>query len=951
MLCASPVCIADMALLLKATGKDRPSVLTQLQDDVFFNDEVELLSARSMTLDTQIEPVLLSDWDTLTRFSTDTDLVYNGVFLDLRQEYVDPSKNLRIYCDTVHLDSRIVIPEKSVFIFCRVLECGPSAVIDVSGARAVDRVDKAPPVDGFGASGRSGSPGFPGTRAGNITIYAGAVTGEMLLLGANGGAGGSGQIGGDGNPGQGGGAGANAPDPGMGAADNPGAPGGPGQAGGNAGQGGVGGQGGDAGEITFFYLDRQPELIPKTESLGGKGGQGGAPGSPGPGGPGGPGGINRAGTWKTRCYGGRGERECEDRWVVVNSGRAPSGPGGPNGSAASAGSTGRPGQSKTATAEIIGGGQMGSRASLTHLLMTLHAAERSYINEKYRETAQVLFWLRNLLSDSPGSLTPAFLAPGSPYAGPSPSTKEWEALRNRVDALIAQLGLGLDYYGFPRQYVSLLSIEVYKAAIKTLLPIAQDINDARDRYLNASNEANDRLVAVRDAISGINNALNQLEHQRVELGNAQAAAAAEAARLLVDVLARMRELERAEQGFQDAVTRKQQESGGCGFLEALAAIAAIATVAAGVYAATAAVITAVAEATAEIASIVTIVKAVQAEVVAIKNAYEQIKPLLDGNPDAGKIVVPQEDYERVLQPYMDMPEAQIYKAAIRALLDTIKARNQKVLDSAAFFAQIMELQAAMEQRREEALRIQSLAVSHTNPELPELLLFMGKALDTVKADIVRLMYMQNKAIEYWSLVDRPLALWGKSVPDLEASFADLINAEVRALEDRNRNPQPLTPKPRITFKREVHKTEFAGLDDLDRRSFAFSIRLKDPAFNAPWSAILVRSVRITMAGAPEGLVWVELQHSGTATVVKWDDRRRSRPLTFSHKPRNTVIALQNGISEVADVQDNLGGGEAFSYLSPFSVWTLSLAPESGDVDLSGVTEITVEFEGTFMPFQ
>src|SRR5262249_44967953 len=115
---------------------------------------------------------------------------------------------------------------------------------------------------------------------------------------------------------------------------------------------------------------------------------------------------------------------------------------------------------------------LGARTSFVQASMLLHHAELDYLNRRYSGLPDVLNYLEAITSGLPGSALPAYGETGAPTAHPmsfGDAAQAWKALRGRVLAYIGQLNAGLDFFGNPPNYVSLVAREVYRAAIDPLI--------------------------------------------------------------------------------------------------------------------------------------------------------------------------------------------------------------------------------------------------------------------------------------------------------------------------------------------------------------------------------------------------------------------------------------------------------------------------------------------------
>ena len=285
-----------------AEGDDRPSVIRELRhpDGVIAAPLIptagiqlkavplgvgaEIPGAVSGEPTLHLQPVIS---ETFCKRRIGEALVYQCVNLDLVQDAVDPTADLVVFADTLHIGGHVHLPGRKVFVFARELIADPDGQIDTGALSPDGPAEKRPLAEQLntapgapGADGIRGAPGdqagtVGGRRGGDISIVAGRISGR-LGLGTNGGDGQDGQPGGDGRPGM---AGPNGEDA---RSEGSGSPGGAGGRGGAAGPGGSGGPGGRAGAINVTIGQPPSDGVPAFlwEAKGGRGGKPGPNGRP-----------------------------------------------------------------------------------------------------------------------------------------------------------------------------------------------------------------------------------------------------------------------------------------------------------------------------------------------------------------------------------------------------------------------------------------------------------------------------------------------------------------------------------------------------------------------------------------------------------------------------------------------------------------------------------------------
>jgi hypothetical protein len=219
-----------------------------------------VLSLRSFA-DFTSDPTV-PDWEFFVKRTVgETVVIYcASASLDPSQ-LVDPNKDLSIFAETLTIQGAIALPGRKVTIHARTI-ISNNASISVSGTDGNDsnpgkRADDGPSGAVPGAAGERGKNGGDaqaGGIAGDLTIVAGTISGNLSIF-ANGGHGGRGQDGGNG------GVGALGLDGSSGNADGRCGDGGSGHRGGDGGAAGIGGRGGgggNAGRVVVRTLDPIP---------------------------------------------------------------------------------------------------------------------------------------------------------------------------------------------------------------------------------------------------------------------------------------------------------------------------------------------------------------------------------------------------------------------------------------------------------------------------------------------------------------------------------------------------------------------------------------------------------------------------------------------------------------------------------------------------------------------
>ncbi|MDB5036297.1 MAG: hypothetical protein JWQ98_3538 [Chlorobi bacterium] len=295
--------------------------------------------------------------------------------------------------------------------------------------------------------------------------------------------------------------------------------------------------------------------------------------------------------------------------------------------------------------------------------LVLRQAETSYMNSDYRIASNLLEWLR-------------FICP----EGDAGSMQ----LRLRAETLLTQLHQGFNYYGKLANHVPLLTVDYYSTQLTSLLLLGQNIENARNAYNNQQATRESRLEAIDNAITEsakmqqkMNEALAHLETQENQLQD-------EIMRLVIGRGNQRDVMMAAADAFKNAVKAKAE---GCSFEDLLTFATTVVSVGKAVYGD----YTAISGAIGNLRKVTTTLDGLQN---AVKNLQTMQKSVSDvatqwrtiktelspSTPDVSKLVAEQEDFDKMMKPYLEMPEAQAYSKHVHDYLGIVQAVNKKILD-------------------------------------------------------------------------------------------------------------------------------------------------------------------------------------------------------------------------------------------------------------------------------
>ncbi|HEX8266217.1 MAG TPA: hypothetical protein VF596_12475 [Pyrinomonadaceae bacterium] len=880
--------------------------------------------------------------------------VINAVEVEIKQENISSLHNLVVYADKIKISGTVKLPGRNVLIYSRLIE--GSGEIDVSGndGRNIYENNPASPGVNAGDAGGDGNPGENGSDAGNILVIANNFTGQLNLK-SNGGKGGRGQDGGKGAVGRNGANGADAEKFfQFGTNNRDGQTGGPGIHGGNGGKRGKGGNGSNAGSIEANLISLTNAGNLKMFSIGGQGGDPGSVGQGGEGGNGGMGGQNIQ--CNTHCCGRQCDNDCTSCHFTT---RAPNGPKGPTGNPGSV--TGNDmGETKTSKNPIlnqINTEFLGKTASYPQVSMLFHKAEIAYLNGQFDLCAGYFGWIEEITRNAPGSAVPQPGIWGSPSNAPvKVSNSEWSALRNRTLLFLNRMSVGLDYYGQPKNYVPLVDLESYKNDVEKLLDISDKLKTAYDNYYTAGENRDAQRTALTAAINKAQEVIADLQNEVNDTDRFAEEASRKFQGLTQSLLSQEQDIFLADTTFQNAV---KKQSGGCNLIDTITFVASVVAVAYGAYGATASLINSVknlASATSSLPDIVKNLKEVGKNLNEARDAYQSVKDKLANHSNDTKLVATLDDFEKILKPFMDMPEAQKYKKILELYVDTARTRNQTIIDFTSLKLKREAIAAEIALRQAEIIRVESTKALDYDPGLVEMSIFMEKLYSETLINLTRLIYQEYKALDYWALTITDFKVTNQTLEDLRGIHGNLIIEEKKAAENRNRDTQQWSVK--IIISDTDFPAEFKKLRKTGKMNF--TIPVTHPDFNKGWFAITAKEVmvRLPKAKTDDNVLSITLTHSGQARFIDPD----RHIIEFSHRPRATQITYNVLTGKPCDlaatpstactsIANNLGSKDGkYAQISPFTVWALNVSPEfNKNPKLAVVKTIELEFKGNFLP--
>jgi len=890
----------------------------------------------------------------------------NGIATLLAVEYtldqndLDPTMHNAFFVDTLTIPAQtFTLKGKNLSIFARKVVIADGAVFDTTGASQSTFVPPYNPPKASNGSGpgQGGSPGKDGgitpettaqdgQAAGTITIKAGTITGKFTTK-AIGGKGQQGQNGQDSGDGIDGSTGADAiinrvdhdwqhPDGWDITPATPGDNGGSAGAGGNAGKSGNGGAG---GAITLSVLNALAGDQVSHQNNGGDPGAAATPGKAGQIGHGGQGGRIAVETTDHTHFHNVNWYLSDDRQDGSQDGSSAS-DGHPAATAATKGADG----AYTATTLADATKLLDVNTQVLCLLqLTMRYAEIAYLENNREQAGDYYIWIAGITAA---------------VTGTTGLEGELANINKQCRALLHQLNQGLDFYANPINYVPIVTLDYYQQSLDTMLATGNAMESVYNDYTAY-------LANQQHDFTGMNNMIDQAQkvianYQSIQsnLGTQVLALSPIIDQLTSALAAQYTVVTNADASFRKAVEARQ----GCSLASLLGLLKTIMTV--GVDAYTAFTTPTPKSVSSMIGDFIDIgikidngkliedPNAIQGDPNSIAKAWQGINPSGDGQVnDSKKLVILQDDFDKAIKPYMDLPEAQNYLKQVHDYIGIAEARNAKMLEYTNDIIQYLALNGQIAQKQLEVDRIKAQIAQENVPGLITYRNFIFNLYQDFKSFVLKYLYQENRAYIYWSQTDSPFNIADNSFVGLSQFHSTLTGNIINRINTYSNPDQPLTDI-RIMLTPEGREQQFA--DFRTNRTLTFEISSSDPAFLG-WANVLLTNFRVYINGAVIGdgaSLYAQLIHQGRVVMIDPSDG-------VHHYTHNQVLSvyqyrMTNGQPVTAAGGsmggDGTGGNKKRIALSPFATFTINV-PEKYNpgVALDKTDSIEIHFSGYAVP--
>ena len=540
---------------------------------------------------------------------------------------------------------------------------------------------------------------------------------------------------------------------------------------------------------------------------------------------------------------------------------------------------------------------------------------------------------------------------------PASERKVRAAIYNSAIVALMRLQQGLDFYGNSYNWAPVLNLSYLTVRTDNIIALGKEVEKQYNKYLKKGATDEDRMTAFRTAKEEIDLKLGAFADEAVKLTAQIESFRTEVEECSEDMRRQRTLLVEGQLKFKDELIkhlRKESELELADFLDILGTVigcvGGVVGGAGGIKTAIDAVKKAE-EFSKQVKGVVEIFKKAKATIENISKAYSTVKDLIDkDNPNAAKILVDADEFNAMLKEYLGkLDSAGELRKAMDYYLELAQARNMAAYNYTTLVAQLLGAQAQHAQLYDGIQHVNAQMAVHQDNLLPIYTAYLKDAYEEVQQKLLRNIYQENRAYQYWSLEKRQLQAENLNIGTLAAAHDRLMTA----IDSFRENNDFSNFRQTVTISVERYPGEFAAM--LDSRSLAFTLDIRDEENFKNMRYIVARSFKLEFPdfAKEEDVLYLNLIHSGQAMFNS--DVKRNKPGTlhaFSHRPRVRDYQIDFGNRQ------NMAGGnlgedsEGYIGLSPFTLWRIDFDLDGNDwLDLEALKTIkTIEltFEGRML---
>ncbi len=726
--------------------------------------------------------------------------------------------------------------------------------------------------------------------------------------------------------------------------------GGKGNQGGQGGDAGKSGAGADGGNITVGYI--KPHSI--TIAYNNSGGDGGPPASPGAGGDGGQGGPT--GNYKV------------DVMVYINSfqeetregGSGPQGDAGPP--ASFQGAWGQYGTHGILSVNGSDASQGTAEKKFTYdqlapfmrteqLFIMKRAALFSYLNaqteDDYKYPLELANWLLNITNPI---IQDGFTAD----AWDSNDIANAKGINDFAENMLSHYQRGLDFFGHYKNWVPILTLDSYQTRLSQLLALGKIIEDQFNIYIDEKKGADQKIAAIDETRQKLRNDIQNDQNEIEELNN-QIEQTDQAIQNLKTLLQKQNNIISEDKRlFTDEFREYVEKQNECTFMETLTAISGIIQIGTGVVNGIGVISGAftVAEtattAIKQFQNAIAIIEKVNSTISSIQLGLDKVNKTRvksQNKGDVGFVAVNRKDFDDFIKGYLGkINAAEELKKAVDHLFDMIDTLNQTICSYNSLYVTKNKVQADLDCKNSELEKVAAMRQEKLpDPALPGYTLFMQNAYDNLKAVIVKKLYEENRAFEYWSLKSSNFSTSDLNMATLVTTHENLLK-KIDPVKSRSDSIyEPFTQEIDIKADQYIMGFELLPLT----KKLVFNIPVNIKSFSNQYQ-VMAEKVKIELPDitTKDNVLTLQIIHPGTGLQVP---NNGGEPVHFVHLPRAVPYKI--------DYQNphNTAGGligdrdQGYTGLSPFTFWTINFDLQGNEwLDLTIIKRVKLTFSGTFV---
>jgi hypothetical protein len=366
------------------------------------------------------------------------------------------------------------------------------------------------------------------------------------------------------------------------------------------------------------------------------------------------------------------------------------------------------------------------------------------------------------------------------------------------------------------------------------------------------------------------------------------------------------------------------------------------------------------------------VQAVQATVDGLTNGYAQLDngTLAPDDPNAAKLVAEQQALETLLAGFdKQFTKLEDLKTAFDAYVNKVVERNNQILTYNATILLMLRDRQLIAQSEANLEVLTDEQLSTLKPDLPALTTFVSQVYYAARSQVMETLDLTARAFRFWALSDVNLLTkaYGKRTPPkidgaaLIAARETILSGYQQAVEEFGTEVSVFPPS-----------TDGAGIiidvpDDLVQLlPITYEMLVDIPAAtphtkaaSSPFATmanvrVLLARVWIDGIKTADGMVRVRVTHTGPETIVD----PAGNQFTFRHQPIDKLFRYSAVTGEIKE-EASFGcrqetpriGQHDYAAVGPFTTWHIQVKPDDHKgLDLSGVTGVRLEFQGTHLRF-